>query len=91
MSLEEYWKRLDEMPEELREIVTDNYDYTGRPTSMRSHSNVVIGVLNKNAAEGWESFRKDMEIVCPQMHSEEVAVYYNVFTAGAKYIADRVA
>ncbi len=90
MSLEAYWKRLNEMPEELREIITGNYDYTGRPTSIHSYSNVIIGVLRKNAAAGGEAFLRDMKIVCPEMDREEAAIYYNVFISGASYIADKL-
>jgi len=90
MSLEAYWEKLNNLPKELSDIIQDNYDYTGRPTHIQSHSNVIIGVLNKNAAAGGQSFLNDMALVFPDMNREDAAVYYNVFISGANYIANNL-
>ncbi len=90
MSFEAYWKRLDEMPEDLRKIVLANYDYTGRPISQRSYSNTIIEVLKKNSSTGGESFINDMKIIFPEMVTDDVAIYYNVFISGAKHLAENL-
>lgn len=90
MSLEAYWEKLNNLPKELSDIIQDNYDYTGRPNTLQSHSNVIIGILNKNAKGGGQAFLNDMALVFPEMSREEVAVYYNVFIAGANFIANNL-
>ncbi len=90
MSIEKYWQDLNDMPEDLREIVTANYDYTGRPVDMKSYENVILSLLKKNASIGGESFLEDMKVVFPDVMKEDAAIYYNVFISGAKYIAEKL-
>lgn len=88
-----YWKRIEALPQELQEIVHANWDETGRPISMRSESNVIVAVLNKNAAEGFEGFKNDMDLIYSEnkISEFELAKYYNIYMGGAQYIAERIA
>lgn len=92
-SLLSYWERVAALPPELQEIVHDNWDETGRPTSMRSESNVIIALLNKNAAEGFPGFKNDMDLIFAEkkISEYELAKYYNIYMGGAQYIAERIA
>lgn len=88
----EYWKKIEALPEELKKIVTENWDYTGRPMTINTESNVIIQILNKNAAAGFPGFKLDMNRVFEKetFNDHQLGVYYNVFVAGAEYIKNRM-
>lgn len=87
-----YWKKIAALPPELQDIIHANWDETGRPTSMRSESNVIVSVLNKNADQGFAGFKKDMDLIYEDkpVPEYELAKYYNVYMGGAQYIAERI-
>lgn len=75
----------------LDDILDKYWDITGRPKGNYSISNVVIDLLNKNAKKkGFLGFEKDMNIIYTSkpFDRNQLIIYYNVFLAGAKWIAD---
>lgn len=89
-TINEYWEMLSKLPEPLQNIVTTYWDETGRPKVMYPKNETIIALLKKNANLGGEAFLEDMKQVFPEVHRNEAAIYYNVFMAGANYIADRL-
>jgi nicotinamide mononucleotide adenylyltransferase len=90
--LTEYWAKLDKLPEDLRDLVNANWDYTGRPITDHPVSNIVIALLNKNMTEGFKGFEKDMNLVFEdkKYNSYDLAMFYNIHVAGAKLVSDHI-
>ena len=88
----EYLKKIDALPEKLKQIVTENWDDTGRPKDVNTESNAIIQVLNKNASVGFMGFKLDMNKIFEneRFSDHQLGLYYNVFVAGASYIKDRM-
>lgn len=86
-----YFNKIAALPPELQQIVTDNWDYTGRPLSIQTESNVIVALLNKNASEGFTGFKNDAELIFDnnKLSEYQLSMYYNVYVGGAKYIANR--
>jgi hypothetical protein len=91
-TLNDYWTFLSNLPEELRAIVLNIWDETGRPKVMHPKNDAIIAILKKNSGEksDGETFLSDMAKVFPEMKREEAAIYYNAFMTGANCVADKI-
>ena len=85
-----YYEKLAQLPDHLREIALTNWDETGRPLTGNPLSQAVISVLKLHADDGFKGFQSDMRLLFDDMSDYQIVTYYNVFMAGANYIASRL-
>lgn len=84
------WQKIHALSPELQEIYWANWDETGRPTNDNPVDNTMIAILNKNANTGFSEFKKDMKLIFDRFSDAQLASYYSVYLAGAKYIANKM-
>jgi hypothetical protein len=87
-----YYEKLASLPEALRDIALDNWDETGRPANNTPLQNTIISIIKKNESEGFEGYRRDMELMFDEnpKTQNELVLWYNLFMAGANHIADKM-
>lgn len=87
----DWYEYLNSLPQDLREIILNCWDYTGRPLNgvENPQSNAIIAVLKKHHATSGGAFMEDIKKMFPDMASYEAATYYNVYIAGARSVLDR--
>ena len=86
------WKKIESFSPELKVIYFTNWDDTGRPKFLDSENRAMISILNKNSKPGYAGFKLDMNSLFEKesFSEEQLATYYSVYVAGAKYIADKL-
>jgi hypothetical protein len=87
-----YYDKLAALPEALRDIALDNWDETGRPANSTPLQNTIISIIKKNESEGFEGYRRDMELMFDEnpKTQNELVLWYNLFMAGANHIAGKM-
>lgn len=90
--LNDYWNKLNALPQDLKEIMLTFWDETGRPQVMYPKNDAIMALLNKTAKnhEDGKSFLTNMQLIFPEMKSEEAAIYYNAFMTGANCVANQM-
>ena len=86
------WNKINSFSPELQEIYWTYFDETGRPVHENVGNLCMISLLNKNAQNGFAGFKEDMRnIFSEKAYSQEQLIsHYNVYVAGAKYLADKM-
>jgi hypothetical protein len=89
-----YYEKLAALPEALRDIALDNWDETGRPLNHVPNPlyNVIVSIIKKNEKEGFEGYRRDMELMFDEnpKTQNELVLWYNLFMSGANHIANKM-
>lgn len=81
-NLEEYINFVNGLPPKLQEIYLNYYDEDGRPYVENPKKHIILSLINLHKDSSIENFVEDVKKIYPEMDSNDISIYYDVFIAG---------
>ena len=92
-TIDEYLQWVNDLPENLRKVVTDNWDFTGRLTHVNSYRKAVIQLLDMSNtfaefSEMYKAITPTVENMSEYELNSKLGMYWDLYMSGMNRVVN---